>query len=132
MASGWQELAPERFVGCDDRQADLILTTNTTGNVVLSFRTRPGLVGWITSFRQAWDTVMVPTYSLRINGAVVFDYNSLSVQIAANGDDVDLGVPIRVEQLSLIEVVVDVASLTPNPETTGDFATRVICKYFNP
>lgn len=132
MSTGWQALAPDRFVGSDDKQGASTLTTNTIGNVVLSFRTRPGLAGWITSFGQAWDTTITPSFSLRINGAIQADYNGLAVQQASNGGGVDLPVPIRVEQLSLIEVVVDVASLAPNPETTGQFATRVVCKYFNP
>lgn len=133
MASGWTELAPARIVATEPQADHEDLTDNTTGNVVLSFRTAPGLKGFITAFKQAWDTTIVPAFSLRINGAIPANYNGLRVQLANPWDDVDLPVPIAVEQMSLIEVVVDVDADAATPGlVTGDFAAAVTVKYVNP
>lgn len=129
MSSGWTQLSPKPPVASDDKQAQSTVLAGVTGTVIVSFRTPPGLVGWITSFRQAWDAALDPNvvYSLRINGVRVNNYNGLSVQIAQPSADVDLPTPIRVEQLSLVEMVAD-----NNSASNGSIVGRIVAKYYNP
>ncbi len=136
MPSGWTELAPKKIVGCDDKQAQVSVAAAgdmASLTTVVSFRTRPGLNGIITSCRQAWDGNLDPDvrFSLRINGAIIADYNQLQAQIAPPEQDVDLPVPIPVEQLSLVELVAYVIAggVATFP---GTITGRVVVKYTNP
>lgn len=136
MSSGWTSLAPDKIVSFDDRQAQVsIAATGDMANLttIVSFRTKPGLRGFITSFRQAWDGNLDPDvrYSLRINGAIIADYNQLQAQIAPPEQDSDLPVPIEVGQLSLVEMVAFVVS--GNVATfPGTVTGRLVVKYINP
>ncbi len=137
MSSGWQILAPEKIVTFDDIISQIQATTDgdmaTNLLTVFSYRTKPGLKCVMTSFRQAWDPALDPyvRYSLRINGAIPANYNQLQAQIAPPEQDVDLPVPIFLEQLSLVEMIaytVAGATYTGTPLITG----RGIFKYWNP
>lgn len=124
----------------DDQQGTSSITgVGTMGSIAVtgtfvipvSFRTPPGLVGYITKFGQAWDPGLdtFVRYSLRINGGIPSGYNQLSVQISSPSSDIELPTPIRVEQFSLIEVVA--FSLT-GATFPGNFFARVVAKYYNP
>lgn len=116
----------------DDQQAEVNVVDNTNNQLILSFRSPPGLKGYITNFGQAFDAALntFVDFSLLVNGGVVFPYNRLFAQICAPEQTalVPLPRPIPIEQLSLIQVVADVQGAGTN----GNFTARVICKYFNP
>lgn len=99
---------------------------------ILSFRTPPGLKGYITAFGQAWDSGLDTylQYYLKVNGAVVYPYNGLYAQICAPEQTslCPLPVPIPLEQLSLVEMYVDIAS---GPTAAGNVVGRIICKYYD-
>ena len=141
MPSGLTSLAGARFVSSDDQFSQTAaLSVPSTNNIILSFRTPPGLRGLLTDFRQAWDGGLDTylSYYLRINGGILYpltiaggkinSYVGSKVQIAAPETDTALPVPIIIEQLSLVEVVCDVAT----GATSGTATARVICKYYDP
>lgn len=131
MPSGLTSLAPQKFVAFDDKQAEVTIAGLVTNSIVTSFRTPPGLKGLLTSFRQAWDPGLNTflNFSLRINGAIPANYNGLFAQIAAPEQDVDLPVPLELEQLSLVEMIVSVSAAATFP---GNVTGRFVAKYFNP
>lgn len=131
---GWQNLSPRPPVACDTPRAEVSISaigTQLAPTTILSFRTPPGLDGFITAFRQAWDSGLDPYvyYSLRINGGIPRDYNQLNVQICSPGSGLDLPVPIPVGQLSLIEVI---AYGIVGGTYPGNFTAQVVAKYYNP
>lgn len=115
----------------DDKFAEVTIAVSTLNQSVLSFRTVPGLKGYITSFGQAWDANLntFAKYTLKVNGGVIYPYNQSLVQICApeTAGLYPLPFPIPLEQLSLIEVIVDNGASVG----TGLFAARVICKYYD-
>lgn len=120
-----------RVRGFDDQVAEVLLVPNSTNIKIISFRTPPGLKGYVTNFGQAWDAginTFVKFY-LKVNGAVVYPYNGLFVQITPPeaASNYPLPSPIPLEQLSLVECYADVGAAAGN----GNFAARIICKYYD-
>ena len=118
----------------DDQQAEVSSGASfpVTQLKILSFRTPPGLKGYITNFGQAWDSGLNTflKFYLKVNGAVIFPYNALFAQICAPEQTslCPLPVPIPLEQLSLVEMFVDIAT---GPAGAGNITGRIICKYFD-
>lgn len=135
MSAGRTELWDKPVVSSDDRQGSLAVAAGVgrTDSVVLSFRTPPGLKGWLTGWGQAWDSQLdgfVTSFSIRINGGRLQRFNQLSVQTASPSEAPQQEFePVPIEQNSLIEVIATVAA---GLATNGNFYSRVICKYQNP
>lgn len=115
----------------DDTSAEISVASAQVNKLILSFRTPPGLKGYITSFGQAWDANLntFAKYTLKVNGGVVYPYNQLLVQTCPPeaAGQYPLPFPIPLEQLSLVEVYVDNGASVG----AGNFAARVICKYYD-
>lgn len=99
---------------------------------ILNFRTPPGLKGYITAFGQAWDSNLNTflKFYLKVNGGVIYPYNALFAQICAPEQTslCPLPVPIPLEQLSQVEMYVDIGA---GPTVTGNITGRIICKYYD-
>ena len=130
MPSGFQELAPSPAIAYRDESATVSVTASASNLVIVTLRTGPGLKWFITSFRQAWASGIdgTVTYSLRINGVAYPPYINSTVQIAPPEQDVDLPVPIPVEQLSLIEMTASGAT----GMATGNVTGRIVIKGYQP
>lgn len=129
MPSGYQELAPSPAIAYRDVQATVSVAALATDTVIVSIRVGPGLKWFLTSFRQAWAVALdnSVTYALRINGTKYVPYIDSLVQIAPPEQDVDLPVPVPIEQLSLVEMV------ATNPTgSAGNVTGRIVVKGYNP
>lgn len=132
MATGETEIARHRAVAWDDKTATVSVANNATDVTILSYRTPPGLRGWIAFFGQAWDSGMdtFVDYTLKVNGGIpAGPWNKSKVQISPpESPERELPAYIPVQGNSLIEVVANMAV----GGTTGNFTARVISKYTDP
>lgn len=121
------------LAGGDDISDSAELTEGQSGIVIVSFRTPPGLRGWLTNFGQAWDSAIdgYAQYSLRVNGAIIYPYFNLSIQNCPpeQAGLVPLPKAIPLDQLSLVEMI---GNNVTGSGATGNIFGRLIAKYADP
>lgn len=125
---GQIEISQFPTVSDDDISATVSVPSTGAETVICSKWTPPGLRGWIVFHGQAWDAAMdgYATYTIKVNGAVIYPYVKKTVQTAPPTDaNRELPTRIPVAGGSLVEMVAD-------SSVAGNFTGRMILKYTDP